>query len=260
MRIAYASDLHIEFGIRFSVDGLDAADVMVLAGDVETDAAEWADFMGRASEAFGDKPIIVILGNHEYYNGIFPDDLDRYHQALAGLNRANIHLLERESIIIDGVRFLGATLWTDFAQGTQALSCQMGMADFAVIRDGDTMRGLHTQRIAQVHKDTITWLDICFRDDWKGPTVVVTHHAPSFRSSHPRFAGSRITGGFCSDLDSRIEDWKPDVWIHGHLHDPVDYRIGKTRVLCNPWGYLDEGNDVVFRTVDVRNANQRWTD
>ncbi|MBU2788627.1 phosphatase [Acidithiobacillus sp. VAN18-1] len=257
MRIAYASDLHMEFGTRFATEGLAGADVMVLAGDVETDATEWATFMGRASEAFGHKPIIVVLGNHEYYNGIFPDDLDRYRQALAGLNRPNIHLLEREAVIMDGVRFLGTTLWTDFAQGTQELSCQMVMADFAVIRDGDTMRRLHTQRIAQVHKEIIAWLDTCFRDDWNGPTVVVTHHAPSFRSNHPRFAKSTITGGFCSDLDSRIEDWKPNVWIHGHLHDPVDYLIGKTpcgaqtRVLCNPWGYLYEGNDKIFNTVDV---------
>ncbi|MBU2788454.1 phosphatase [Acidithiobacillus sp. VAN18-1] len=256
MRIAYASDLHMEFGTQFTVDGLADADVMVLAGDVETNAQEWADFLKHVSEFFVHGPIIVVLGNHEYYNGVYPDDLELYRRALSSLGLPNIHLLEREFVIIDGVRFLGATLWTDFAQGTQALSCANGMADFAVIRDGDTMIGLGTSRIAQVHKDTITWLDTCFRDDWNGPEVVVTHHAPSFRSSHPRFAGSRITGGFCSDLDSRIEDWKPglpaaSLWIHGHLHDPVDYRIGQTRILCNPWGYPDEGNERTFLTVDT---------
>ncbi|MBN6741411.1 metallophosphoesterase [Acidithiobacillus sp. MC6.1] len=261
MRIAYSSDLHMEFGGPFITGGLEdglhpaRADVLVLAGDIETDAPEWAAFLSHVSESFGHKPIIVVLGNHEYYNGVYPDDLEGYRQTLADLRLPNIHLLERESIVLDGVRFLGATLWTDFAQGTQALSCAAGMADFAVIRDGDTMMGLGTQRIAQDHKDTIVWLEACFGDGWSGPNVVVTHHAPSFRSSHPRFAGSRITGGFCSDLESRIKAWQPELWIHGHLHDPVDYRIGKTRVLCNPWGYHDEGNERTFLTADACHKN-----
>ncbi|MBU2724786.1 metallophosphoesterase [Acidithiobacillus ferridurans] len=251
MRIAYASDLHMEFGNPFVTDGLDGADVLVLAGDVETHAGEWAYFLRRVSESFGHKPIIVVMGNHEYYHGVYPDDLDRYLRALADLQLPNIHLLERESVVIDGVRFLGATLWTDFAKGTQAMSCQLGMADFVVIRDGDTMIGLSAQRIDQDHKDTVAWLKACFHDNWRGSNVVVTHHAPSFRSSHPRFADSRITGGFCSDLDSLIGAWKPDLWIHGHVHDPMDYRIGKTRVLCNPWGYPDERNERVFLTAET---------
>lgn len=79
----------------------------------------------------------------------------------------------------------------------------------------------------------------------------VTHHAPSFRSQHPRFAGSPIAGGFCSNLESRIQQWKPDLWIHGHVHDPMDYRIGKTQVLCNPWGYQNEGRAREYRIVEA---------
>ena len=86
----------------------------------------------------------------------------------------------------------------------------------------------------------------------------VTHHAPSFRSQHPRFASSPITGGFCSNLESRIQQWKPDLWIHGHVHDPMDYRIpwkiaapGETRILCNPWVYPHEGRERAYRIVDV---------
>ena len=73
----------------------------------------------------------------------------------------------------------------------------------------------------------------------------------SFQSQHPRFAGSLITGGFCSNLESRIQQWKPDLWIHGHVHDPMDYRIGKTRILCNPWGHPNEGRERAYRIVEV---------
>ncbi len=251
MRIAYASDLHLEFGGQLTTDGLADADVLVLAGDVETSASNWAKFLSMVSKAFGHKPIITVLGNHEYYHNVYPDSLEKYRRAISKL--PNIHLLEQESLVLGGVRFLGATLWTDFARGRQALHCAIGMADFRVIMDGGTKTGVSTKRIAQVHEDTVEWLGDLFREHFAGPTVVITHHAPSFGSSHPRFAHSRITGGFCSDMDDLIKEWKPALWIHGHVHDPLDYRIGQTRVICNPWGYPGEGNENRFLAVNIEN-------
>ena len=254
MRIAYASDLHLEFDSSLTLTGLSTADVLVLSGDVDTMPEYYMEFLRKLRLVYAG-PVIFVMGNHEYYNGIFPDDRQKYRDAIA--HDSNAYLLENEAVILGGVRFLGVTLWTDFVCGRQMRDCRRGMADFAVIFDGHS-GNVTPEAILKVHQDSISWLDDQFTNHpmpgcnpYEGPTVVITHHAPSFRSQHPRFAGSPISGGFCSDQEHHIQRWKPDVWIHGHVHDPMDYRIGKTRVLCNPWGYPDEGNERAFRIVEL---------
>ncbi len=233
MKIAYASDLHLEFNPSITLTGLSGADGLVLAGDVDTMPEYYTEFLRKLRLAYAG-PVIFVLGNHEYYHGVFPDDRQAF-------------LLENEAMILDGVRFLGATLWTDFASGKQMRSCQRMMSDFEVIHDGHS-GSITPEAILKVHQDSIAWLDGQFThhplpgcNPHDGPTVVITHHAPSCQSQHHRFAGSPISGGFCSNQEHRIQRWKPNIWIHGHVHDPMDYQIGKTRVLCNPWGYPHEG-------------------
>lgn len=251
--VAYASDLHLEFGNSVDTERLEAADILVLAGDVDTIPEGWADLLRRLRKVFSG-PIVGILGNHEYYNGVFPDDREKFRDAITHDRQA--YLLEKEMVILDGVRFLGATLWTDFACGRQMRSCQRMMSDFDVIFDGHS-GSITPEVILKEHQDTMDWLATqIMRHPHKGPTVVITHHAPSYQSQHPRFAGSPISGGFCSNQEHRIQRWSaaglaPDLWIHGHVHDPMDYRIGQTRILCNPWGYPDEENDMGFRMVEI---------
>lgn len=254
MRIAYASDLHLEFDDSLTLTGLSTADVLVLAGDVDTMPEYYTEILRKLRLAYAGS-VLFVLGNHEYYNGAFPDDRQKYREAIAHDRQA--HLLENEAVILDGVRFLGATLWTDFASGRQMRNCQHMMSDFHVIFDGHS-GSITPETILKVHQDSIAWLDDQFTNHpHEGPTVVITHHAPSYQSQHPRFAGSPISGGFCSNLERHIQRWKPDVWIHGHVHDPMDYRLGKTplqgatRVLCNPWGYPDEGRAREYRIVET---------
>lgn len=254
MRIAYASDLHLELDASITMPGLSTADVLILAGDVDTMPEYYTEFLRKLRRIYAG-PVLFVLGNHEYYNGVFPDDRQKYREAIAHDRQA--FLLENESILLGTVRFLGVTLWTDFAEGKQMHSCQRMMSDFEVIYDGQALQtgisgSITPEAILKVHRDSIVWMDEQFtKNPHQGPTVVITHHAPSYRSQHPRFAGSPISGGFCSDQEQRIHRWQPELWIHGHVHDPMDYRIGKTRVICNPWGYPDEGNERIYRIAEV---------
>ena len=254
MRIAYASDLHLEFDFSLTLTGLSGVDVLVLAGDVDTMPEYYTEFLRKLRLIYAG-PVLFVIGNHEYYGGIFPDDREKYRDAIACDLQAT--LLENESITIQGVRFLGATFWTDFASEKQMRNCRRMMSDFQVI-ESPNGEVITPEVILQVHRDSIAWMDEQFVNHphegvapWQGPTVVITHHAPSFRSQHPRFAGSPISGGFCSNQEHHIQRWKPEVWIHGHVHDPMDYRIGQTRILCNPWGYPDEKRAREYRIVEV---------
>jgi Icc-related predicted phosphoesterase len=235
VRIAFASDLHLEFNPAVTLTGISKADILVLAGDVDIHSSRVSSLVRRLRLMFSG-PILYVLGNHEYYGGVFQERLLEYREAVLDLE--NVYLLERDVFRIGDVRFLGTTLWTDFAGLKHADSCRSGMADFRLIRAKDG--SLSPDMLYREHLLSRDWLESELAHPFNGKTVVVTHHAPSFLSQHPRFAGSSIGGGFCSNLNDFVERWKPSVWIHGHLHDPVDYRIGETRVLCNPWGYQQE--------------------
>lgn len=260
-RIAYASDLHLEFyhqEATLLLDGLADVDVLVLAGDVETMPEYYTEVLRRLRTAYTG-PVIFVLGNHEYYGGLFPDAQQQYREAIAHDRQA--FLLEKESVILCGVRFLGTTLWTDFAKGKQQRNCQHMMSDFEVIEDGlaaaqGICQPITTKRILAEHQESLAWLEEQIRVPCTEPTVVVTHHAPSFLSQHPRFAGSPISGGYCSNLEPYLQRWNqsgvaPACWIHGHLHDSANYQIGKTRILCYPWGYPEENRVRTYRFLEI---------
>lgn len=252
MKIAFASDLHLEMpGAICDLSSLSGThpDLIILAGDITPFPQEYAKLLAAIRSAVSHVPLVMVLGNHEYYGGGFPARIEAFRRAISWDRDAVI--LERGRKILGDVRILGTTLWTDFAGGRHLESCQNGMSDFVYIRDSSTGAEILPVVLREDHHRSVSWFERAFNEDWPGKTVVVTHHAPSFLSQHPKFAGSKIAGGFCSNLDERIMDWQPELWIHGHLHDPVDYLIGDSRIVSSPWGYPSEGRVRRFRLIDV---------
>ncbi len=248
--IAYASDLHLEFDPDYDPVFFERTpDVVVLAGDVSVHALDWKAFLRQLRKRYKG-PVLGVLGNHEYYRKRFPQGIAVFEDAFG--QDENAFILEKQSLEIDGLRFLGTTLWTDYAGGRQMGSCIKGVSDFWMIEvdSPKSSPALVAQVLLDDHKEALAWLDKQFRQSTTD-TVVITHHAPSFMSQAPRFAGSMISGSFCVELHEKVLGWKPKLWIHGHLHDAVDYRIGSTRVVCNPWGYPHEQNPKGFKLIEV---------
>jgi predicted phosphodiesterase len=238
MKLNILSDLHL------SVGGMDRprndADVVILAGDIARppESAAWA--LGF------DKPVLYVLGNHEFYGGSIDGTADELRRLCAG---SHVHVLDDDEIVIDGVRFLGSTLWTDFmlfgdgdARGAAMAGARHFMRDFSRIRTGSAMSTLFTPEDSAVlfehHAD---WLDRRLAAAHGGPTVVITHHAPSRRSIDPKYAESLLNACFVSNADYLVSGTRAQLWIHGHTHDSFNYMLHGTRVVCNPRGYLKAG-------------------
>lgn len=249
MRLMILSDLHREIWYReqthheVQVDhfptidlAVSRPDVVVLAGDIDTGdrAIAWA------RTEFETLPVLYIHGNHEAYG----NDLEEMQREIgaACARSSNVQYLHRKELIIDGVRFLGATLWTDFRlygdERYKEASIEAGarMNDYRSIRfSSGTGRYLTPLDTEALHLADVAWLEAALARPYAGKTVVVTHMAPSRLSISETFRGMELSAAFASNLDHLVE--KVDVWVHGHTHSSADYRIGRGRVICNPLGY-----------------------
>jgi predicted phosphodiesterase len=248
MRVLVLSDLHLEFG-TFQPPDPSTYDVVVLAGDIHhgASAVHWA----RRPSTFGAKPVILVPGNHEFYGSERTSTLDlmRLHA-----QDTNVHVLDRDELIVRGVRFLGATLWTDFkldaGRGISVAEAMFestrGMNDFTgSIRerseDPSCNRLFIPSDAMREHELSRYWLLERLKaaagcTDGR-PTVVVTHHAPSARSMDQLYEGNALNPCFMSELPVEFFQHAA-LWIHGHTHSSSDYLHHRTRVLANPRGYL----------------------
>lgn len=266
MKIQLLSDLHLEVHPALQIAPAPGADVLVLAGDIgsyqQGSRLDDADFgLARFSPCHGwPVPVLFVPGNHEY-DAL---DVDDAHARLREVcHRLGITWLEREVHVIGGVRFVGTTLWSDFdalalqappAQQLKARDKAFRAADFYLRKTGST-RGGAPWLAAQVREQALLcqqWLREALAQPFAGPTVVVTHFAPSLRSADPRYGLVPGTAGFCNALDDVSHGVQ--LWLHGHLHCPSDYRMGDCRVVANPLGYAVKGEQAAFdpqRLVEV---------
>lgn len=238
MKLNIVSDLHLNvcgFG-RPEND----ADVVILAGDIARpgEAVAWARDFG--------KPVLYVPGNHEFYGG----SLDGVAAELERLSAGTcVRVLDNAEVAIGRVRFLGSTLWTDFglfgdgeSRAAAMVQGQDLMRDFSRIRlteKGDAV--FSPEDAAALFEHDASWLAARLDAAHDGPTVVITHHAPSRKSVHPRFARSLLSACFVSDAERLLGGSRVQLWVHGHTHDTFDYVVNGTRVICNPRGYAKGG-------------------
>jgi predicted phosphodiesterase len=268
MKIQLLSDLHLEAHPQWMPQPLLGADLLVLAGDVGSyqPGSQLLDDdfgLGRFSPLQGwPTPVVFVPGNHEYDTF----DFDSAHARLrATCARLGILWLERETLVMHGVRLLGTTLWTDFdalspqaTAGTQPtanlLAQQLKAREKAFRAANYYLKKTLTTRHDQpwladgVREQALVcqaWLRAALAEPFGGPTVAITHFAPSLHSADPRYGLVPGTAGFCNALDDLLA--QAQLWLHGHLHAPSDYRVGSCRVVANPLGYARKNEQQGYR-------------
>lgn len=265
MKLAVASDIHLEFG-DITLKNDENADVLILSGDIcvahdvgrpESDSIlesarsqRVRDFFKRCSEGF--PHTVYIMGNHEHYHGDFSRTQKVLEHMLDTQGLHNVYLLEKQTKNIDDWTFIGGTLWTDF-NGANPISMLMAkehMNDFRGVKHTDKGHASGNWRFLpedalEDHRAMRDYIRVVIDDrraqgDRSRRVVVVGHHAPSELSVHDKYKHDRdLNGAFRTQLDEFIMD-RPEIalWTHGHTHEDFDYMIGTTRVICNPRGYV----------------------
>jgi len=276
MKIAVASDIHLEFG-PITLTNEENADVLILSGDicVAADVKPKHDSLSNLIDRFKRsenvhvffencckefKNVLYVMGNHEYYHGDYATTIRHLKDCLLPSN-PNLHIMDIETLKIDDITFIGGSLWTDMNR-EDPISINTAMAymnDFRQIKNSlySTNGRFLPQDTIDEHKAMLRYIEqVIAASNPEDRFVVVGHHAPSKVSTHPRYKDDfHINGCYSSNLDEFILDNRQiKLWTHGHTHHTFDYLIGTTRIVCNPRGYdgyEDRADQFVLKYVEV---------
>jgi predicted phosphodiesterase len=257
MKIGYYSDLHLEFqDLEIKNDD---ADVIVLAGDIHlgSQGIKWA------ADTFK-QPVIVIAGNHEGYTR----QNVNLEQIIYGMRLAskgtNVHVLNNENIVINGVNFIGSTLWSDFnIYKKQKVSMQLAMAmvnDYSLIKlpTDKMINRLFTPNDAlTLFNEAITFIQTAIEPDKEN--VIITHYGVDERCTHPQYHGDALSGAFISDLSEFITKHQESItaWIYGHTHHNQDFEIAGVPILTNQRGYAPNDQTPLFDEKKILNIKNK---
>jgi hypothetical protein len=275
VNIQLLSDLHLESNPHFKALPTPGADLLVLAGDIgsyqpgsllaellhdeDFGLARFSPLPVAQGGAGWPTPVLFLPGNHEYDG----QDFDATHARLRETcERLGLVWLERQTVVLQGLRFVGCTLWTDFdalsADRAQAGEITLGeqlkarekafrAANFYLSKNHAFQQGrpMLAEAVRAQGLQSQAWLRQALAAPFEGPTVVVTHFAPSLQSADPRYGLAPGTAGFCNALDDLLG--QAQLWLHGHLHCPSDYVKNACRVVANPLGYARKGEQDGFR-------------
>ena len=250
VRLGYISDCHLEFAKR-SFHVPDGLDILILAGDTHRSPGDSRKAMLELREQT-ELPIVYVCGNHEFYGKTFPNGYKRYKKLLSQV--PDLYVLEKDIVIIKGVRILGTTLWSDLSNPIDELCAQLSMNDYNFIQNPEhNTKKITPKDTTTAFKENKDWLISVLEKGFKGPTIVVTHHIPTFQVVDFKFRNDPVTPAYASNLDDILVTFAPDVWIYGHSHSGLSMRIAQTEVITNPIGYPHEGggNPMKFKEFDL---------
>lgn len=242
------SDLHLEVDGSLNLPPPPEADVCICAGDV-ADGGIVRSIDWLAANLLPSMPVVFVPGNHEFYRAAVKEGLVAGYAAMKRLQ--DFYLLDGDWVEFGDCRIVGATLWTDFkvsgVSNSAMLEAREKLNDFRRIKLSKTpFRRFTPEESYSLHREALYNIDQFYREHSDKPTVVVSHHAPSLMSVPTQYLRDPLTPAFASDLVLQILEYRPALWVHGHIHAQFDYRVGSTRVVCNPLGYPGEPSRETF--------------
>jgi len=229
MNIHVLSDIHLECFL-FKPPKI-SADLVILAGDIGVASAgiDWA-------KGHFDIPVLYVPGNHEYHDPSYTmiEIITAMEQASKG---SNVILMNNKVMVIEGVRFIGTTLWSDLNKIESVLYCDADriITEYEINQHAGGLKHFDWVYAQALFERNKLWLQLELARPFVGKTVVLTHHAPSMESIAPQYKDNEWNPCFVSDLESLMDG--VDLWVHGHTHSNLNYDLNGTRVACNPRGY-----------------------
>ncbi|MFT5170756.1 MAG: hypothetical protein ACI9BD_000525 [Candidatus Marinamargulisbacteria bacterium] len=237
-----ASDVHLEMfpsGPYLPKHG----GYLALCGDIgNPNQGSFGSWIDREKKSV--KHVFVVAGNHEYYGG---DDKAAIDDTLKQFSdsRETVTVLNRTSVLVEGFRLLGCTLWSHVPD-ENVTDVQETLADYQYIRTKDLSSGksrpVTVADTNEWHEQDLTWLTAAIKkaSEVGESVIVLTHHAPTFQgTSMPEYEGSAISSGFATPLEYLLA---PPVvgWIHGHTHYSNHQTINGVDLVSNQVGYRRE--------------------
>ncbi len=270
MRIFVISDIHFEFHdeawLPILPDEQDF-DVLVLAGDIGSGEHAFTG-VDRLLDHYSQVPIILVLGNHEYYHDNLKTVNGRFREHFKSYER--IHLLEENAVEIDGFKFLGCVLWSDFTvmgpTVEQALLERVDeqIGDFRLIDEDDpgnpteAPRKLSPATMQIMHRQSRSWLNQELARGDLSKTIVVTHFPPTRDTRNDHFVESSVSAYFQANGLDLIERYKPPLWLYGHNHYSRVDREGDTLLVSNQWGYPSENTGYSIGCIVEYGDEGKW--
>lgn len=240
MKIGYASDIHIEHGVRPHIVPSEHVDVLILAGDI----GKGVSAIEYAHNAFSELAthIIMVAGNHEFWGGTHSKVITAMREYAK--QYPHIHFLENDTVEIDGIFFIGCTAWTNHSYGGNTplnrYAADEKWSDYAEIKwtdYGKHYRSMTTNDTVRMNADAHLYIFNQLHKLGRENCVVITHMAPTERSISEKYIENNWNHCYVNTWGNNIAYHGPRLWFHGHVHDSFDYMVGSTRVICNPIGY-----------------------
>lgn len=257
MKIKIISDIHCDINkkqgtnLNFSKD-----DFVICCGDVSGDRFSTAKWIKDNI-----KQGIVIGGNHLGYTHISYDKEDSLNLSIKYLQKqfnGPVHFLENQSLIIDDICFIGCILFTDFELFDNTFGCKYTaekyLNDFRYVQlyKNNKLKTISADDQLDFHKNSINFIDKTCQKNKDKKIVLITHHAPSFKSIAEKYKTDLLSAAFASNLEYLIEKHNNiKLWCHGHIHSSVDYKLGNVRIIANPLGYGNENPQFIKEGISV---------
>jgi predicted phosphohydrolase len=224
----------------------DSESIRIILGDIGPFGTALQFLKATANDFYA---TVFVLGNHDFWKQRMDTIHDKYRKAITDADIPNTYLLENSSVVIDQYKFIGATLWVSYdgAQPHDKMAIRDKMADFKKIRTGPQYHKIRLQDLSLTHSVSRQYIANELAQSRDFNTVVLTHHCPLFNLMPDDYKQDDCAFAYGSPMEDFITEHKPDIWLHGHLHLPVDKIVGSTRIICNPYGHPKHDTGNTFR-------------